>query len=134
MAKAKPKIGRPTKLTKEIQQAIVVAIQSCNYTEVAAAYAGIDKATFYRWMERGESEPDGIYRDFRDAIRKAEAEAEVYATATLRKAMPDTPSAATWFLERKFQERWGRKEQVTTLHKFDHLAYLAGEDEPEKKP
>lgn len=127
--KKRPTIGRPTKLTNEIRETIVTAIQACNYSEVAAEFAGISKTTFYRWMELGERATRGPFRQFRDAIRAAEAGAEVYALASLRKAMPDTPSAAQWFLERKFQQRWGKRETVTAVVTFDHAKYLAGGDE-----
>lgn len=103
--------GRPSKLTDAVQEKIVGAIRAGNYAETAAQYAGIDKSTYHRWMQKGE---DGRakYREFRAAVRAAEAEAEVYAETVLRKAMPDDWKAAAWYLERKFQDRWGRREHL----------------------
>ena len=110
--------GRPAKLTDAVQDKIVSAIRAGNYAETAAAYAGIAKTTYYRWMQQGE---DGRprYREFRDAIRAAESEAEVYAATVLRKAMPDDWKAAAWYLERKFQDRWGKRERIEHDGKLD---------------
>src|SRR2546425_12106758 len=107
-------MGRPTKLTKEIQEHIVAAIRSGNYADAAADSAGIHKATYYRWLERGESDAkaDRPFRDFRDAIKKAEGEAEVHAVALIRQAMPDNWQAAMTWLERRYPDRWRRRDSV----------------------
>lgn len=105
------KNGRPSKLTADVQDKIVSAIRAGNYAETAAQYAGVDPTTYYRWMVKGEDGPD-LYRQFRHAVKAAESEAEVYAETVLRKAMPDDWKAAAWYLERKFQDRWGRKERL----------------------
>ena len=104
--------GRPTKLTPQVQARIVQAIVGGNDITVAAAYAGIHKAQFYRWLEKGEQQQQGIYRAFRDAIQKAQADAEARNVALIAKAAQDgTWTAAAWWLERKYPERWGRKDR-----------------------
>lgn len=104
--------GRPTKLTPQTQAKIVQAIVGGNDITVAAAYAGIHKAQFYRWLEKGEQQQQGIYRAFRDAIEKAQADAETRNVALIAKAAQEgTWTAAAWWLERKYPERWGRKER-----------------------
>ena len=104
--------GRPTKLTPQVQAKIVQAIVGGNDITVAAAYAGIHKAQFYRWLEKGEQQQQGIYRAFRDAIQKAQADAETRNVALIAKAAQEgTWTAAAWWLERKYPERWGRKER-----------------------
>ncbi len=104
--------GRPTKLTPQVQARIVQAIVGGNDITVAAAYAGIHKAQFYRWLEKGEQQQQGIYRAFRDAIQKAQADAETRNVALIAKAAQEgTWTAAAWWLERKYPERWGRKER-----------------------
>src|SRR5947199_10829600 len=72
-------VARPTKLTPEVTERIVQAVKAGNYVHVAAQAAGISPSTFYRWMERGERESDGIYAEFYTAVRRAEGEAEVQA-------------------------------------------------------
>jgi transposase len=104
-------MGRPTKLTPEVQDKIVAALRAGNYQETAAMYAGVEARTFYRWMERGESDgtEDEPYRQFRQAVEKAKADAEVRDIALIDKAAHDGSwQAAAWKLERKFPNRWGR--------------------------
>ena len=105
--------GRPTKLTPEVRDRIIEALRAGNYQDAAAAYAGIGPATFYRWMERGraaDAEPD--YREFREAVERARAEAEVRNVALVQRSAADgTWQAAAWFLERSYPSRWGRRER-----------------------
>ncbi len=103
-------MARPTKLTDEVHRRIVAAIRAGNYAEPAARSAGVSPATFYRWMERGQKQKSGIYRDFHDDVRRAEADAEVEAVARLRKAMPENWRAVTTYLERRYPDRWRRRE------------------------
>lgn len=104
-------MGQQTKLTQEVQELIVSALRAGNYQETAARFAGISKPTFYRWMERGESEAeeDQKYRDFRDAVEKAKAVGEVLDLKVINDAAQDGSwQAAAWKLERKFPHKWGR--------------------------
>jgi transposase len=100
-----------TKLTPEVQDRIVAALRAGNYQETAAAYAGISAKTFYEWLNRGESEEpkEEAFRNFREAVEKAKADAEVRDIALIDKAAHDGSwQAAAWKLERKFPNRWGR--------------------------
>jgi transposase len=105
-------VGRPTKLTAQVQERIVGMIEAGSYAEPAARAAGISASTFYSWMERGELEEDGIFREFRDAIKRAEAETEVRAVKVVASAMPRSWQAAMTFLERKHPDRWGRRSRA----------------------
>jgi len=106
---SKAKSGRPTKLTPEVQEKIVTAIRAGNYAQVAAVYAGIGERTFYRWMEQGKRAKAGCYRQFWQAVKAAEGEAEVRAVAIIQKKMPDDWRAAMSYLERgqHGRGRWG---------------------------
>ena len=103
-------MARPSKLTPEVAQRIVAAIRAGNYAEPSARSAGISPATFYRWMERGEKQRRGIYHDFYEEVRRAEADAEVEAVARVRKGMADDWRACMNFLERRYPKRWRRRE------------------------
>lgn len=110
---ANAKMGAPTKLTPDVQKAILAYIRAGAYVETAAAAAGIDKTTFYDWLKRGAAQRKGIYRDFSNAVEKAQAEAEIRDIARIDKAASDGVwQAAAWRLERKHSERWGRKDVV----------------------
>jgi len=101
-------MARPTKLTPAVSERIVQALRAGNYAEPACRSAGISASTYYRWLERGETEADGIYHEFSEAIRQAEADAEVHAVALLRRAMPNDWRAALAYLERRHPSRWRR--------------------------
>ena len=47
---------------------------------------------------------------FLEAVRQAEAEAEARIVLQWQKAMPEDWRAAQAFLERRYPERWGKKE------------------------
>lgn len=95
-----------------MQARIVNAIAGGNYNVVAAQYAGISQTTFYRWLEEGERARSGAKREFWEAIRAAEAQAEVRNVLLVEAAAATEWRAAAWMLERKHFERWGRKEQT----------------------
>ena len=102
--------GRPSKLTPEAQQKIVQAVASGNYLETAAAYGGITYTTFNNWMNRGEARESKIYIEFFEAVKKAEADAEVLRVARISKAANEGNwQADAWYLERRYPNRWGKR-------------------------
>lgn len=109
--------GRPTKLTPALQARILKLVRAGNYPEVAAASLGVNRATYYRWMERGEkcAKGDELFRDFRDALTRAKATAETAALAKVSKGFADKvrgPERAQWYLERTAPDRFGRRDKV----------------------
>jgi transposase len=103
-------MARPSKLTDERTEKICRAVKAGNYPGIAARSAGISEATFYRWMEEGRAADSGPHHDFYEAVKRAEAEGEALAVAWISKAMPVEWRAAMAVLERRFGERWGRRE------------------------
>lgn len=110
------KQGRPSKLTEEVQNRILRAVQSGNWLETASAYAGVDASTVRRWIAKGEADDaEEPYRSFCAAIKQARAEAEIRAVALIQKAAQDgTWQASAWYLERSHPDRWGRKRLEIT--------------------
>jgi hypothetical protein len=82
--------------------------------QAACQAAGISSSTFYRWMQRGETESSGVHRELREAVLQAEAEAEVHAVAIVRRAMGEDWRAAVAYLERRHPGRW-RRHHTTEL-------------------
>lgn len=119
-------MGRPTKLTPERMKRIVDAIRAGNYLDTAAEYGGISHQTFYNWMDRGRTEKErvegdgrtkvredeAIFVEFFESVTRARAEAETRNVALIQQASREDWRAAAWFLERSFQERWGKKQQL----------------------
>jgi hypothetical protein len=107
--------GRKTKLTPELQQALCDALRGGCYVETACTLVGVDESTYYRWLEKGEKGQQP-YREFRDAVKKAEAKVEELAVGTiLRQGLdPKNPNwvALMTFLERRFPGRWGRRNRI----------------------
>lgn len=114
-------MARPSKLTPETQQAIINALNSGNWIETAANYAGIAVATLYNWLDRGKLERERLDNDeepieseaqfveFLEAVEKSRSQAQVRAVGLIQKAAIDgTWQAAAWFLERSDPQRWGR--------------------------
>jgi predicted aldo/keto reductase-like oxidoreductase len=133
----KNKKGRPIKLTPELQEELVKVIRAGNYIETACAYVGINKTTFYDWLKRGAREKERLAKnpnarpkkseapfvELSNAIEKALAQAEIRDVAIIGKAAEENWQAAAWRLERKFPERWGRKERLTA--DLNHLGQVA---------
>ena len=107
-------MARPLKLTQELQDRICLAIRAGNYSKIAAEMNGIGETTFYRWLDMGsKANASKIYREFRESIKRAEAEAEVTNVARIRQAADNgTWQAAAWYLERKHGDRWGRNDKI----------------------
>lgn len=130
--------GRPTKLTPEIQKTIMDALRRGSYMETAAAYAGISKNTLYDWLRRGAREKQRLannsrarmlkderpFVEFSDAIKKAQAEAELRDLEIIRKAAEEGEwQASAWRLERKFPDKFGRRViDVNATHRIEDVS------------
>ncbi len=120
-------LGRPTKLTPDVQTEIVKRVGMGVSPEVAAQTQGINRATYYEWMARGRvgagdetthrSQP---FADFHDAVKAADADAEAHCLGVIRVATNDSWQAAAWWLERKHPERWSvdRRKKAAEIEKI----------------
>ena len=128
-------MARPTKLTPALQEEIVRAIRGGSYPEIAAVYAGIDRSTYYRWMERGDPEgtrpADRIYRVFRAAVEQAQAAAEIRLVALISRAAEHDWRAGAHLLARQHPSRWSaRAQQEVETPEPPVLAFLEGASLP----
>ena len=108
------------KLNKDTIQKASTIIQNGNFATTAQAYLRISYDAWYRWLREGEAQSlldenerdpaKAIYYEFYDAIKKAEALAEITAVKNIRTAglNPNHWQANAWYLERKHPDRWGR--------------------------
>lgn len=125
--KPKKQVGRKGLLDKDLAETIAGYVRVGVYVEEACGAAGIARATFYVWLERGRAErermklmkaeapkqSERIYVEFLDMMERA------YDEATLRKVAVITKSAengdwraASWWLERTRPAKYGLKAQV----------------------
>jgi len=115
----KPKIGRPTKLTPEVEAKIVETILAGNWLLTAARAVGIDKTTLHDWLRRGRSETDGIYAEFVRVTDMARAQVEIEEIAIVRAGASAANGrdwkAYAWLLERRDRKRFGpaQRHEVT---------------------
>jgi len=100
-------MARPTKGTPELTTAIAADIAQGVPGEVAAVARGIGRSTFYNWVKWGRQREPGFV-EFRDAIKRARAEAESHYVGIIRAATLKNWQAAAWWLERRAPGRWGR--------------------------
>lgn len=104
-------MGRPTKLTPEVQEKIINRLKIGMYVEPACAYAGINKDTYYDWIKRG-ARGESPYKDFFDAVEEAISSAETRLLTKVQQLAEKQWQAAAWILERRWPHRWCKKEKV----------------------
>lgn len=108
-------MARPSKLTPEAQAAIVDAVlHGCTYKDAAEA-AGVEYNTFNEWMKKGSEGKSGAYREFNEAVQKANAQCAVNFTRIIQTAAAkgDAKYALEW-LKRRRRSEWGDNVDVTT--------------------
>jgi len=106
--------GAPSKFSQERAERLIQAVRGGNYLKTACAFAGIDYTTLRRWILKAD-EPDAPpeYREFKEALEKARADAEVASLAKIQKAANEGQwQAAAWFLERSMPDRWAKKDKT----------------------
>ena len=124
--------GRPSKLTPELTVELYRLIGEEGLTQTGAAAAvGIHRATFQRWKAAGREARSGRFRDFCDALERAEAEFERTHLQRIGSGDPDVETRvrerngeeierititrppdwrrSAWLLERRWPERYGRR-------------------------
>jgi len=103
--------GRPTKLTPEMQAKFVAHVRAGNFIETVCAACGIAVSTYYTWAERAENGEEP-YAGFMEAVRTAEAEAELEAVEGILTHAAENWSAFSWYLERRHWKRWRKTDKV----------------------
>ncbi len=98
-------MGKPTKFTPERIERFLQAVRLGAPYRLAAQYAGIDHATFYRWIESNAT--------FATQVKEAEGAAVIGWLAKIEKAANEGSwQAAAWKAERRHPDDFARKERV----------------------
>jgi transposase-like protein len=116
-------LGRSPLLERrpEIVNQIAEIVAAGNYVEVACRSVGIDDGSFYGWLRKAQDDikegleaEESIYIRFFNAIKAAEAQAELKTLAVVQEAAQVKREwlPAMTFLERRHPERWGRKDRL----------------------
>jgi len=100
-----------TKLTPELQKNLIKYIQAGSYVVVACKAVGISEVTFYDWIKRGEAGEE-LYLKFLKSIKKAIAKTEIKNIAIVQVAAGKNWQAAMTWLERKYPQRWARRDKL----------------------
>ena len=114
--------GRPTKLTKELQEAICNHLKDGLFRKDAAALVDLDEVTVSRWYGRGANDERGIFRDFYLAVNKAEAEFKKTSWEGLKAAAAHEPKHNQWYLTRRFPDQFARRDNVEVQSAEDKAA------------
>jgi len=100
---AKKKTGRPRSvMTPEKELEILTAIRLGLREGTAANACGVAAQTLRSHIDRNP--------DFADKIATSMASAERNALVAVCERFDDDWRAATWFLERRFPETWGKRD------------------------
>lgn len=100
--------GRPTKYTEERAEAILAAMATGIGKEVAARSEGVCIDTLNNWAKRRPN--FSALLDIADARFERSHAARVGAASA--GPTPGDWKVSAWILERKYHERWGRKQTV----------------------
>ena len=107
-------MGRPTKLTPELQADLVRALASGAYIEAACQYVGIAPQTYYGWIAKAkadDSEPE--YLEFMEAVEKARSAVTLRMAGRVLAAADDGSwQAGAWWLERSHPDQYGRRTNL----------------------
>lgn len=112
----------PSKRRPSVEAAILDALRRGNTRAAAAEAAGIDRTQLWRWMRRCAT--------LRNAITRAEAEAEVKAVGAVHDAYADGDwRAALEWLKRRRSQDWGDVQRIEIIDSVREMARAAGLDE-----
>jgi transposase-like protein len=127
-------MARRSKLTAEFVKKAGKLLENGNYANTVCAMMGISQQTWYRWLkEAEESSATAIKREFSETVKKATALAEIEYVNVIKKAAGKNWQAAGWWLERKFPEKWGRRDRVKMEHEITGGVMVVGEAKQDTK-
>jgi len=112
-----------SKKNPEIISKILALIRGAVPTEAACAMAGLPRPTWYDWMSKDEE----LKTQYQEAVAASEA------TLVLEIKKDLSWQSKAWLLERRFPERWRKREEVSQNNKTDQTIRLVWGDEQDAK-
>jgi transposase len=104
-------MARPSSLTSERRDAVERALAAGAPLNIAAASAGVSKRTVSRWLEDGSvarRELSVVPESERDLADDATVQRELLESVFAAASRGEW-RAATWILERRWPDRYGRR-------------------------
>lgn len=122
---------RENMLTDDFKETMIRLLKAGNYIETACAAAGCSSRALREWRlayRRGE-EVAQKHKEFFEGINQAIAIGETLHLSRVERAAEDGVwQAAAWVLERRFSERWARREVVEVKGTGGDLSNLSDEE------
>lgn len=134
-------MSKKTKLTDDMINNISKLLAAGNYITTVCEYLNIGQSTYFKWMSNGEKfvENKDKIKDttkiqeikLYEAVQKANASAEIRAVNEI--LTDESWQSKAWYLERRFGDRWGRKEKIEHSGSIDgkrdiSLKHMSEED------
>lgn len=122
--------GRSSKLTPDVQNVLIQAIERGHTYQSACDLVGIAFNTFNEWRKKGAAADSGRYYEFYEAVTRAEAQMidnaltaiDMGAFGTADK--PGDWRAAAWKAERRKPDDWGPRQKIMIEFSSDELKQL----------
>jgi transposase len=109
--------GRPTKLTPELQDDLVVLLAAGSPVGLAARTVGVSRRSVVRWLG-GRGLREHVERARADGPEHSDAVAEARLVTLIARAASTDWTAAAFLLERQHPERWSR-DHAPIADEFD---------------
>ena len=110
-------VGRPSKLNDATKRRLEQALVAGNTIEDACVYADINRSTYFNWIIRAENDRkrgrNTEYVDFLDTCQRAKERAKPRLVMLLAAGAEKDPRLALTILERRYNDEWGVKSELS---------------------
>lgn len=114
LSKNRKKVGRPSLIHEQsLLDRVIERIRDGDKPLAAMVACGINRHTFYNWLERAEN-GEKPYLDFFNKMGEAEAEMQAQVVGQWVTALLDKPQLTPEFLAKRFPDEWREKKTLTT--------------------
>ena len=123
-------MGRQTKLTKELCDEICELVAKGNYIERVCNAVGITSSTYNMWKKRGKKGEEP-YASFYERVTQSEAKGEIKHFGIIDDlAESGNWLCSAWILERKYPQRYGKRENLNLNTDKDFKIEIASVESP----
>lgn len=108
--------GRPTLFSAARARTVVKFIKEGNHPKVAAKAARVSLSTISNWLQKGQIEESGQFREFFEDYTAAQFEGHAKLVSLQYQGALEDPKQRQWMLERRWPKQWAeRKETKATI-------------------